>query len=89
MIVFCSGRIMFQSGGVPLCLTRDLTPAGTGARNPCVAERSRPVVEFQSKPLSRVQMFFMSSTTLAFPLLGLVIQKHQHAQRYIFQQHRK
>lgn len=65
VMVFCCERIVFQNGVVPLCLTRDLTPAATGARNPCLAERSWGLY-FKATPFSDVLMFFVSFAIAAF-----------------------
>jgi hypothetical protein len=64
-MVFCCEQITFQNSVVPLCLTRDLTPAATGARNPSLAERSWGLY-FKATPFSDVLMFFVSFAITAF-----------------------
>jgi hypothetical protein len=67
MMAFCCERFIFQNGVVPLYLTRDLTPAATGAWNPCLTERSWGLY-FKATPFSDVPTFFVSFATAAFLL---------------------
>jgi len=83
VMVFCCERIIFQNGVVPLCLTRDLTPAATGARNPCLAERSWGLY-FKATPFSDVLMFFILCHS-GILLSGLAMQKYKHAEQQYFE----